>query len=64
MVFMDVLLNGLAPVVDDLLNSLDHIYLIEINMFLQMEAILSCCKLLVVHHKVLYWVPYCSLYIN
>ena len=46
--------------VDELLNGLDHIYLIDINIFLLMEAILSYFQLLVVYHKVLYWASSCS----
>ena len=49
MVYVDVPFSGL-----------DDIYLIESNMFLLMEAILTYFQLLVVYHKVLYWVHYFS----
>ena len=49
MVYVDVPFSGL-----------DHIYLIESNMFLLMEVILTYFQLLVVYHKVMYWVHYFS----
>ena len=50
--------------VDTPLNGLDHIYLIESNMFLLMEVILTYFQLLVVCHKALYWAHYFSLSIS
>ena len=49
MVFVDVPLNGL-----------DHSFLIANNMFLLMAVVLIYFQLLVVYHKVLYWVHYFS----
>ena len=47
--------------VDVPFSGLDHIYLIESNnMLLLMEVILTYFQLLVVYHKVLYWVHYFS----
>ncbi len=53
MVFVDVPLSGL-----------DHICLIDNNMFLLMEVILTCFQSLVVYLKALYWVLYSSFSIS
>ena len=53
MVFVDVPFSGL-----------NHIKVIESNMFLSMEVTLTYFQLLVVYHKVLYWAHYFSLSIS